>query len=154
LTRTIPKKISRLPNEYVFERIPKLRHRVVSDARAAVLTTTGPSRTNVVASFYVDELSSFFERPRELFFNFFPGSRRRRKLMGKLSDIQRYCSDEEKQASEQLFNLIRRKDDLDYHYSMQLILKSWLYLHLGLTYSLLVFAFLHAAMAHAFRGTV
>jgi len=154
LTRAIPKRISRLPEEYVFERIPRLRHKVGQDAREVVLATAGGSRANVVASFYADELAAFFDRPRETFFYFFPGSRRRRRLMGRLSEIQRYCSSDEKQASERLFGLIRKKDDLDYHFAMQLILKSWLFIHVGLTYSLLVFAILHAAMAHAFRGTV
>jgi hypothetical protein len=154
LTRTIPKKITRLPQEYVFERIPRLRNEVSTQARQMVLATSGSTQGNVVASFYANELASFFERPRSVAFHFFPGSGQRRKLMSQLTDIQRYCSTKEKEVSEKLFALIRRKDNLDYHYAMQLILKSWLFLHLGLTYSLLVFAGIHTFMAHAFRGTV
>lgn len=153
LTRTIPKKITRLPTEYVFERIPRLRNQLSTEARDMVLATAGKVQGSVVANFYAAELAEFFERPREWPFYLFPGSGRRRRLMGKLSGIQRYCSEKEKEVSENLFSLIRRKDNLDYHYAMQLILKSWLFFHLGLTYSLLVFAFLHTVMAHAFRGT-
>ena len=153
LTRTIPRKLTKLPEEYVFERIPALRDRVSQDARQVALATVGQSKSDVVARLYADELSNFFECPREIWFHLFPGSQRRRKLMTKLTSVQRYCSTEEQTASERLFSLIRKKDDLDYHYALQLILRSWLFIHVGLTYSLLLLGSLHAIMAHAFQGT-
>ena len=154
LTRSIPRKLTKLPKEYIFERIPMYRSRVSVDARDVVLATAGPTKSNVVARFYADELLAFFESPRGIWFHLFPGSSQRRRIMRKLSNVQRYCSEEERSASEKLFQLIREKDDLDYHYAMQLILRSWLFFHVGLTYSLLILAFLHIAMVHSFHGAM
>ena len=44
------------------------------------------------------------------------------------------------------------KDDLDYQYAMQATLKYWLFLHVPLTYSLLVFILSHMVLVFAFSG--
>ena len=152
LTRSVPRKLTRLPEEYVLERIPALRHDVACQARRIALATAGAEKSDIVARFYADELSFFFDAPRELWFYVFPGSLRRRRLMRRLTNVQRYCSEQERNASESLFDLIRKKDDLDYHYALQLMLRSWLFVHVGLTYSLLITATLHLVLVHAFYG--
>ena len=47
---------------------------------------------------------------------------------------------------------MRRKDDLDFHEARQRLLKTWLFVHIGLTYGLVVLALLHGLLALAFRG--
>ena len=61
-------------------------------------------------------------------------------------------SDQEQAACERLFALVRRKDDLDFHEARQRLLKLWLFVHIGLTYALVLLALLHGLLAHAFRG--
>jgi hypothetical protein len=72
--------------------------------------------------------------------------------MHELTAIRRYLSDHEQAACERLFALLRRKDDLDFHEARQRLLKSWLFVHIGLTYGLVVLALLHGLLALAFRG--
>ena len=48
--------------------------------------------------------------------------------------------------------LIQAKDSLDYHRAMQGLLKGWLFVHIPLTYAMLVFIFVHVVLVHAFRG--
>ena len=43
-------------------------------------------------------------------------------------------------ACERLFALVRRKDDLDFHAARQGMLKTWLFVHIGLTYALVALA--------------
>jgi hypothetical protein len=47
---------------------------------------------------------------------------------------------------------VRRKDDLDFHEARQRLLKVWFFIHIGLTYCLVVLALLHGLLALAFRG--
>jgi hypothetical protein len=69
-----------------------------------------------------------------------------------MQDLRRYLSDDEQTGCERLFTLVRRKDDLDFHDARQKTLKLWLFVHIGLTYALILLATLHAVLAHAFHG--
>jgi hypothetical protein len=69
-----------------------------------------------------------------------------------MHDVRRYLSDHEQAACERMFALVRRKDDLDFHEARQKLLKLWLLVHIALTYGLVLLAFLHGLVAHAFHG--
>ena len=49
---------------------------------------------------------------------------------------------------------MEKKDELDFHYSLNLALKAWLLVHVPLTYGLLILAVLHMVTAYAFSGGV
>jgi hypothetical protein len=97
-------------------------------------------------------LFDFFARPRNFGYFFRPTVARRKRLMRELEHIERYLSPPEKTACEQLFGMIRKKDDLDFQDVRQRLLKLWLFAHITLTYILMVFATWHGVMALAHRG--
>jgi len=76
----------------------------------------------------------------------------RRALMSEMQDLKRYLCEPEQSGCERLFTLVRRKDDLDFHDARQKVLKLWLFVHIGLTYTLVLLAVLHGLLAHAFDG--
>ena len=47
---------------------------------------------------------------------------------------------------------VEAKDDLDYHYAHQAVLKYWLFVHVPLAYSLVLVSGLHVVLAFAFGG--
>ena len=152
LTKTVPKKLSKLREEIIFERIPFFRSLVRDEAHALVVGLVTKSPADTLADFYTEELTSYFVRPRGLWYQMRPTSGRRNQLRNRLADLQRYCSPEEKEVTGRLERLIDSRDDLDYHAAMQGKLKLWLFAHIGLTCALVVVAVIHAIMAHAFRG--
>jgi hypothetical protein len=76
----------------------------------------------------------------------------RKRLFVELGEVSRYLSDAERETSEKLFALVRRRDDLDYHEALQWRLKMWLFLHIGLSYPLLLLGCVHGWLAHLFGG--
>jgi len=42
------------------------------------------------------------------------------------------------------------KNNLDYQHALQMVLKGWLFVHIPLTYSLIVVAAVHGVLAYAF----
>jgi hypothetical protein len=152
LTRTIPRQLARVGEEVVYERIPALQMQVRTQAGSAVLESVTASGVTTLADFYVARLFEFFHRPRGAWYFFRPTTVRRRSLMHELTSVRRYLSDHEQAACERLFALLRRKDDLDFHYARQRLLKTWLFVHIGLTYGLVVLALLHGLLSLAFRG--
>jgi hypothetical protein len=154
LTRTIPAQLARVGEEFVHERIPTYRRKVSHQAREVVLESISASGATTLADFYASRLYDFFGRSRGLLYLLRPTAARRRTLMREMQDLRRYLAEQEQAACEKLFALVRRKDDLDFHESRQRILKLWLFIHIGLTYALVLLALVHGLLAHAFRGGV
>lgn len=152
ITRTYPRRLTHASEQFVFERIPARRHQLQQSARELVLQAVGTHGTITLADFYQQHLGNYFERSRSLIFFVRPSTMVKRKLMADLVSIQRYLSDDERRACDQLFHLIRKKDDLDYHFALQLMLKLWLFVHLALSYSLLLVLAVHVLVVHAFHG--
>jgi hypothetical protein len=152
LTRTIPPQLARLGQEVIYERIPALRRGVWRSADDAVLAAVAASGSTTLADFYTSQLYAYFARPRRWWYQLRPTTAPRRALLAQMQDVRRYLSDQEQTACEELFALVRRKDDLDFQEARQKLLKVWLFAHIGLTCALLLLALLHALLAHAFRG--
>lgn len=149
-TKQIPKRLSAMQSEVVFERIPFLRTEMARRAFATV--SASAESTDVIADMYREHLATFFEGPRQLTYYVRPTGRLRRHLQQMLFDLDRYLSPEERGMRDQLAGMIQKKDDLDYQYALQVRMKGWLFFHIGMTYSLIIVALLHALIAHAFRG--
>jgi hypothetical protein len=152
LTRTIPRQLARVGEEVIYERIPALQSQVRTQAGNMVLESVTASGATTLADFYVERLFDFFHRSRGPGYFIRPTTARRRSLMHELTAVRRYLSDHEQTACERLFALLRRKDDLDFHEARQRLLKTWLFVHIGLTYGLIALAILHGLLALAFRG--
>ncbi|HEX3599936.1 MAG TPA: hypothetical protein VHU84_07320, partial [Lacipirellulaceae bacterium] len=152
LTRTIPAQLARVGEEVLYERIPALRLHVQRKASEGVLESVTASGATTLADFYVARLYDFFQRPRGVRYFLRPTTALRRGLMGEMQNLRRYLCEPELTSCERLFSLVRRKDDLDFHAARQGLLKIWLFIHIGLTYALVMLAVFHGLTALAFRG--
>jgi hypothetical protein len=150
VTRVMPKRISALSEEIIFERIGGFRRELARQAKRVVVEAC--EQSPVLANFYTNRLAVYFERSRGLAYLVYPSGRQRRQLVAEIEDLDRYLAEDQRLASRKLAAIVRKKDDLDYHHAIQGRLKVWLFVHIGLTYSLLVAASLHGFLAHAFAG--
>ncbi len=150
LTRRVPRLLTATGYEVVFEQIPQRRRQLVQQARSIVLETA--QTTDVIARFYVNHVAAFLEQRRSLAYAVAPSMRRSKALVGDLNELDRYLSGSQRDSGRRLAELVREKEDLDFHHAMQGRLKLWLFAHIGMTYGLLVFSVLHGILAHAFGG--
>jgi hypothetical protein len=151
-TRTLPRRLSRVANEVLYERIPALRGGLREQAQTAVLVAVRTAGGATLGDFYNARLHDYFSTRRGWRYRLAPTSGLRKSLLSELTEATRYLSDPERKTAEQLFALVRRRDDLDYHEALQWRLRVWLFVHIGLTYPLLVVAGVHAWFAHAYYG--
>lgn len=151
-TRTLPRKLARVSEEVIYERIPQMRSQLRDRAKDVVLETVRSAGATTLGEFYSAQLHDFFEESRGWRYMLRPNNKLRRQLLDELTEVNRYLSEPEREACEQLFALIRRRDDLDYHAALQWRLKAWLFVHIGLTYPLIAIATVHGLLAHLFDG--
>jgi hypothetical protein len=151
-TRTLPRRLSRVGQEAIYERIAALRGRLRDRAQAAVLAAVRGTASTTLGEFYAARLQGYFASRRSWSYRLRPDSRLRKSLMAELTEVTRYLSDAERKTAEELFSLVRQRDDLDYQEALQWRLKAWLFVHIALAYPLLAAAGLHAWTAHLFYG--
>jgi hypothetical protein len=150
MTRTIPRKLTATGFEVIFEQIPEKRRQLVACARNLILETA--RSTDVIAKFYLHHLAQFMERPRSFAYNLSPSLRTSKTLIEEIRHLDRYLSPPQRESSRKLSTLVREKEDLDYHWALQGRLKVWLFVHIGMTYGLLLVSVLHGVIAHSFGG--
>ncbi len=149
LSRIIPGRLRTRGELVIFERHPIFLQRIREELADLV---TGKTESSSLSEFYVRRLIAFFAKPRHFWWHLVQSHRPRYTLLDELEALDRYLSTEQRTVKESIAELICTKDDLDYHHAHQAVLKYWLFVHIPLSYSLLIVAGLHGAIAYAFRG--
>ena len=147
-SRVLPRRLATRGGEVIYEKIPALRHALRLEAETLVLTG-GPQ---VIANFYTENLHDFFRRPKYFWPHLLDSRRPLNAIVTELDELRRYLNEAERATLEKLDDLVRRKDGLDYHHALQATLKLWLFVHVPLTYSLMIFSVLHVIIVFAFSG--
>jgi hypothetical protein len=151
-TRIFPSRLTARGEQILFERIPMFRRKLRELAQITVQKSIAEADTSTLADFYSAHAADFFAGPRNVWLHIANSIRPRKKLLAELADLDRYFNDREREIAAELAELIKAKDDLDHQYALQATLKGWLFVHLPLTYSLLLVAALHLYLVHAFSG--
>lgn len=154
LSRTFPSRLTTRGETVLFERIPVHIAGLRDEARALALQSVEETNTTTVADFYGDRLAGFFQGPKNVLRHLLQSDRPRRLLIDEVRALERYATPREVEFLELLADRVRRKNDLDYQYAMQAVLKAWLFVHVPLTYSLLLLVVIHTVLVHAFDGGI
>ncbi|MGA2540958.1 MAG: hypothetical protein ABSG78_05285 [Verrucomicrobiota bacterium] len=152
LSRTIPRRLTTRGGEVLFERIPSIRRQIQEQAEQLALQSAGESKSDTIAGFYLRELKDFFNGSKNRLSHWSEDGSPLNHILTKISDVQRYLNEQERATLEKIAVLVRQKDALDYHYAQQFLLKAWLFVHIPLTYSLLLFAVVHIILVFAYSG--
>ena len=149
-SRVLPRRLATRGSEVIYEKIPGLRHGLRMEAERLAL---GPeAKSPVIAQFYARRLAGFFGAPANSWLHLVESRRPLNILLGELDDLKRSGNDAERVVLERMAVLTRQKDGLDYHRAHQLVLKLWLFVHIPLTYGLLIFTAAHVVFAFGFSG--
>ena len=156
LSRGIPSRLrARGGEEVLYDRIPVHRRQLQEKVEELVLRSVQTTDSTSIADFYVRRLKDFFDRPRHFWRQLLHANlARRRALLTEAQDQQRYMNAQERELMADVLVLIQAKDDLDYQYALQSALKFWLFIHIPLTYSLLIFSVFHICVVYAFSGVI
>ncbi len=152
LSRTLPGRLTGRGEEVIFERIPIFIARLREAAEDVVLRSAQETESTTIADFYAARLEPFFRGPRNYTFHMRESNRALFTLLRAISDVERYLSPKEREFSDELRALVEKKDELDYHFALQGTLKGWLFVHIPLTYGLLILALLHLVLVYACSG--
>jgi hypothetical protein len=154
LSRIIPRRITGRGEEVIYERIPILIRQLREEVETLVFDCLRETESTAVSEYYLRRLRPFFERPRQFWTHTLHSGRAQREFKIELAAQKRFLSEREQTVIDRIAEKIKRKNDLDYQFAMQTILKFWLFVHVPLTYALLVMSVFHLYAVHAFGGGI
>lgn len=153
ISRRYPRRLTALGQEVFFEQIPVHRRRIQENVEELVLKCNSDSGRSAISDFYLIRLKSFLDRPRDFLSHvIFGGSSRWRRIKREIDDQHRYLNSDERIVLDSITELVRRKYELDCQHALQAALKYWFFVHVPLTWALLVFAVFHSMLVHAWSG--
>lgn len=152
IARTLPRRLSQLDEEVIYERIPSMRRRILAEGDELAVRAAAETNSPAVSDFYMQNLRAFFETPGSLRVLLAGSRRSRHQHLTEIDKRLRYMTAAEREFMGRLAELVHQKSDLDYHHAGQQLLKHWLFVHIPATYSLLIVALVHACVAYSFSG--
>jgi hypothetical protein len=152
LSRVLPARLTTVGGEVPFDRIPEVLRTIRSQAERLALQSIPSARTTTLADFYHQRLAAFLAGPAN-FTSHLRGSRRPlNRLVSQMEEMRRFLSAEECISLDKIAELVRQKDAVDFQRALQLVLRGWLFIHIPLTYSLLLASLAHVVVVYAFSG--
>ncbi len=153
LSRVVPARLTSRGEEVIFEQIPVYRRRVFKQVEELVVQGSTGLANSPVAQLYLEELVPFLSRPHGWIGHLIHSERHRVDMVKKIDDAKVFLDPAERESADEIIECVRVKDDLDYHFVWQGILKLWLFVHIPLTYVMLVLMTVHAVVACAFASS-
>ena len=150
VTRILPKQLASRGSEVIYERIPMFVRQLREQAEQLVLESVGYNNSTILSEFYRQSLESYLSGSSGLTAKIIRRDQEYLQLQSELKALHRYLTEEECDIADQLSAIVETKDDLDFHYVRQGVLKYWLFVHIPLTYSMLLFALVHLVLVQAF----
>ena len=154
ISRAFPRMLTVAGYETPFERIPHVRRNLREEAETLVLAGVDGRTSPVIAEFYAKNLGMFFTRPCNRWSHLRQSRAPQAAHASQFDEVQRYAKKDEGEMLDKLRDLVARKHMLDYQHALQSALRLWLFAHIPLSYSLLIFSVLHIVLVHAFSGSV
>jgi hypothetical protein len=152
LSRVLPRRLTGAGGEVPYERIPVVRRDLRERAETLVVAGIPAAGASTLADFYAARLSGFFAGPANLVPHLLGSTHAVNSILEDLGAAERYLNASERKTATELAALVREKDALDLHRAMQLVLKGWLFVHIPLTYGMLVFIAVHVVLVYSFSG--
>lgn len=152
LSRVLPRRLTARGEEVIFERIPIFIRQLREHSEELAIKSAEEGKSPVMADFYCQRLARFFSAPRGFWTHVFGVDRKCARLIEEVRAIDRYLDEEQRAIRVQLVAAMEKKDDLDFHFAGQAALKYWLFVHVPLTYGLIIVSILHVFIVYAFSG--
>jgi hypothetical protein len=143
LSRWLPPRLVRSGESLIYERIPALRHRLAEEAREVVHRAETELQSSTLPDFHLRVLHGYFQRVPPLLAPFTGDDPEFHRARLELESTRRYLNESEEGLARALADLLEAKRNLDVQLAGQRLLKLWLFLHIPLTYALLVFIAAH-----------
>lgn len=138
----------------LYQEIISKQQQIRKDIESLVEDSLKQTQSSTIADFFQHHLLVFLIRPRYFWAHILQSKKHIHQLTRDMENLQRYLNIDERQIIKKISILVIEKNRLDYQYAGQTLLKRWLFVHIPLSYGLLLFALIHIVLVYAYMGSV
>ncbi len=144
-----------------YDRIPTRRAELAQEVYAAVtrtdpalslFTLPSPPDDAWIMDLYTNHLRDFFLGPRNVTAHLAGSRRPLQRLTDEIDNLSRYVDKQSQEKLAIIKTLVVEKDRLDFAHVYLGLTKGWLFVHVPVTYALIVLSILHVLVAYAFSS--
>jgi hypothetical protein len=144
-----------------YDSIPARRAELARDVHAAVVKTDhaaaavalpAPPHDAWIMDLYAAHLRSFFQAQRNFTAHLIGSQRPLKRLTDEIDNLSRFVDQRSQEKLAVVKNLVIEKDRLDFARVHLGLAKGWLYVHVPVTYALIVLTVLHVLVVYAFSS--
>ncbi len=144
-----------------YDRIPARRAELARDVHAAVAKTDpaaaaialpAPPHDAWIMDLYTNHLRDFFQGQRNFTAHLIGSQRPLKRLTDEIDNLSRYVDQQSQEKLAAIKNLVVEKDRLDFARVYLGLTKGWLFVHVPVTYALIVLTVLHVLVVYAFSS--
>ncbi len=144
-----------------YDRIPTLRAELARDVHAAVAKTDpaasaialpAPPYDAWIMDLYTTHLRDFFQGQRNVTAHLIGSQRPLKRLTDEIDNLSRYVDQGSQEKLAAIRSLVVEKDRLDFARVYLGLTKGWLFVHVPITYALIVLTVLHVLVVYAFSS--
>jgi len=154
LNKYIPRRLEGHGGRVPFEHIEALRAGVARDAEDLVRTAVGNTRAQSLSDYYVRRLAAYFAAPTNLISHLRMSEIPVLRLVDELRSLERYLDADGKMSLQAMEQLVRKKDNLDFHRANAGLLKYWPFFHVPAAYALIAAVVIHVLVSYGFSAGV
>jgi hypothetical protein len=147
LSRWLPGRLTVYGENVIFERIPAMRAGLRREVEEMVVESVAKSKSSTIADFYEQKLRNYFSTRLFVWYHLAGYGKPLFRLLAEVQALDRYFNAEERVVMARIVERIRDKDNLDFQQARQGLLKGWLFVHIPLTYSMIVLGAVHGILA-------
>lgn len=154
LTRSVPQKLESHSERLLFERIPQFRSQLAHEVGDMAIRSVDQEGSMTISNLYATTLHEFFRRPQNLWLHLGSSRRPLNRICEEIDKLDRYLDMSGKETLRKIKERVIAKDNLDFQYANQGVLKLWLFFHIPATYGLIVMTIAHVAIVYAYSSGV
>jgi hypothetical protein len=125
-----------------------------TDPAAAAIALPAAPYDGWVMDLYTNQLRDFFQGPRNFTAHLIGSRRPLKQLTDEIDTLSRYVDQQSQEKLAAIRNLVVEKDRLDFARVYLGLTKGWLFVHVPVTYALIVLMVLHILVAYSFSSGV
>ena len=152
ISRSFPSRMARSGEALLYERMPAHRRYIQENVENLIRKAESETESSTLGDFYVERLQRFFASVPSALRAFRSADSDLQLLLGELNAVSRYLNEQEMEIAHEIRDWIETKQNLDFQYAAQRLLKLWLFVHIPFTYSLIVLGVVNGIVAGLYAG--
>ena len=150
VSRRLPSRMHTEETLYNGDSLPLRLHELAEKADQLMLQAIDETGSQTLQQLHVKSIAKFFNAESHVLNHLFSDRVPLLELEDEIAACQRYLDSKGSAYLQQLSQLAIHKEELDSQLTLHFVLRFWLFLHVPLTFSLLILASLHLLLAYGF----